>query len=116
MRGIGSYRSTWHYRGATAAVIAQAVIGTGTLIWHWRLLPPQVPLWYSRPWGNDRLAEPIFLTVPILLSIIIYVSNLAAISKFAGAHPMFARILLMTSIFVSALSCVMVVRIVTLVT
>src|SRR3989344_3726551 len=28
------------------------------LSWQWHRLPPQVPLYYSRPWGEMQLAPP----------------------------------------------------------
>lgn len=39
-------------------------------------LPPQIPLFYSKPWGEDQLAEVwmIFL-LPILLSIFVIANN-----------------------------------------
>lgn len=27
-------------------------------------LPPQIPLFYSRPWGEEQLTTPIFLLIP----------------------------------------------------
>jgi hypothetical protein len=30
-------------------------------------LPPQIPLLYSRPWGEEQLVEPKFLTIPFAL-------------------------------------------------
>ncbi|HBC72372.1 MAG: hypothetical protein UX91_C0001G0079 [Candidatus Amesbacteria bacterium GW2011_GWB1_47_19] len=33
-----------------------------------REIPPEVPLWYSRPWGGEQLAKPVWLILPILLS------------------------------------------------
>lgn len=40
------------WRITTAGII----ISLGTLTLFWRQLPPLVPLWYSRPWGQDQLA------------------------------------------------------------
>lgn len=39
-------------------------------------LPPQVPLFYGLPLGEDQLAKPIFLLVPAILSCLIILANL----------------------------------------
>jgi len=40
----------------TLVVIQLVIIG-----WFWRFLPPQVPLFFSRPWGEDQLVAPVYL-------------------------------------------------------
>lgn len=115
LQGIAPLRATWEYRLATIAVLAQLIIGGGAIVWFWRHLPPAIPLWYSRPWGEDRLASPWFLFVPLGASILIYGGNIVAVVRLASNHPMFARVLFLTSLLVSILSVVLVIRIVTLV-
>ncbi len=114
-QGIGSARTTWEYRWATNAVVSQFLIGSAVIAWYWRSLPPQVPLWYSKPWGDERLASPWFLFLPLVSAVVIYLVNLTAVVRFADNHPMFARVLLLTSILISILSGFMVIRIVTLI-
>ena len=44
-------------------VAAAASLGLGVGLW-WvfsRQMPPQIPLWYSQPWGEGQLAEPKYL-------------------------------------------------------
>lgn len=115
LQGIGSTRNTWEYLWATYAVLLQLIIGGIIIVWYWRTLPPQVPLWYSKPWGDERLASPWLLFLPLLSSVIVYGINLTAVIRFASNHPMFARVLLLTSVLISLLSGITVVRIVTLV-
>lgn len=48
--------------------VAAIVVTLGLLVVYWRSLPPEVPLWYSRPWGQEQLASPYWLwLVPILI-------------------------------------------------
>lgn len=115
LQGIGSTRATWVYRWATNAAWIQLVVGSAVIAWFWRTLPPQVPLWYSKPWGDERLASPWFLLLPLLSSVIVYIVNLTAVVQFAGNHLLFVRVLLLTSLLISLLSGIMVIRIVTLV-
>lgn len=106
---------TWESRAAKIAVISQGITGGIALVWGLRLLPPKVPLWYSKPWGEERLASPLFLLLPIATAIAVYCINRAVIAKSAHNHPMFARVLSLTSVLISVLSAVIVIRIVTLI-
>lgn len=46
------------------------------LAFRFSLLPPEVPLWYTLPWGRSQLAPPIYLwLIPISL-LTIFVFNL----------------------------------------
>ncbi len=115
LSGIGPLRRTWEYRLASAAAASQLIIGGIAVLWSWRHLPPAVPLWYSRPWGEDRLTSPWMLMLPLGMAIIVYAINVAIVVKRSADHPMFARALFLTSILVSCLSAFLVIRIVTLV-
>ncbi len=36
-----------------------------------KVLPPQIPIWYGRPWGESQLAGPVWLlTIPTFISFI----------------------------------------------
>lgn len=41
-----------------------------------RVLPPEVPLFYGLPQGEEQLAKPIFLLIPAGLSLLIIFINL----------------------------------------
>lgn len=112
---LGDIRLAREYQWAKYAVIAQAVIGTLGIALFWRVLPPKVPLWYSKPWGEERLASPFLLILPLVTAVMIYFGNLILISKSATEHPMFARILLLSSVVVSMLAVMIVMRIVLLI-
>ena len=47
------------------------VVNVGILLVFWRNLPPEVPLLYSRPWGEDQLTSPYFLWIIPVLGIVI---------------------------------------------
>lgn len=115
LQGIGPLRNTWEYRAASIATLIQLIIGALTLLIFWRHLPPKVPLWYSMPWGEDRLTSPWMLFLPILVSLVVYAGNIIAVVRLSADHPMFARVLFLTSLLVSILSLILVIRVVTLV-
>jgi len=109
-------RSTWTFKLSSLAILTHISISSLTLLLFWRKLPPQVPLWYSRPWGTERLVPPLYLLIPIAASITIYAINIFVANKFATDHPMFARVLFLSSALVSIISTIILVRIVALVT
>jgi len=52
--------------------LAQALI----LFSIWRFLPPQVPLFYSQPWGNSQLVNPVYLILLPSISLGLLIINL----------------------------------------
>lgn len=109
-------RSTWTFKFSSIAVLFHITVSSLMLLIFWRRLPPQVPLWYSRPWGTERLVPPLYLLIPIAASIFIYAINIFVANKFATDHPMFARVLFLSSALVSIISTIILVRVITLVT
>lgn len=107
--------ASWEYRFATNAVYIQGLVGGLVLLWFWRFLPPSVPLWYSKPWGEERLASPWFLLLPIATAWAVYGINILIVARIGRDIPMFARVLFLTSLLVSFLSVYLILRIVTLV-
>ena len=43
--------------------VSGTVVGFGMLWAYRKILPPQIPLWYSRPWGEEQLAKPSSLAI-----------------------------------------------------
>lgn len=113
LRMIKTY---WAFRLATWTLVGNAVGSLAVLAWYWKRLPPAVPLWYSRPWGEERLAHPAFLLVLVFGSIAVYLINLFVSVYITSEHPTFTKTLLLTSTLVNSLAFVAVARILTLVT
>ncbi len=51
----------------------------GLLLFFWKRLPPQLPLFYSHPWGEKQLVDPIFLALLPGISAVVSMANLAMI-------------------------------------
>lgn len=67
------------------------------LIWrNFQDLPLTVPLWFSKPWGEQRLAEPTFLWMLPISSLIIFGVNLS-LSKFFEHREKFLSLFLLWS-------------------
>lgn len=68
-----------------------------------RDLPPQLPLFYSLPRGNDQLASPILLAILPICSLIIEIINLIISLSIFAKEKLLARILMITGSFTSLL-------------
>lgn len=110
-----SYQKIWIYKLATIANLIQSIAGTSAVLWYWRRLPEKVPLWFSKPWGEERLAHPALLLIPILVSVLVYIGNILVANKFTLEHPLFTRVLFLTSAIVSLMSLYIVLRILSLI-
>lgn len=106
-----SYQSIWIYKLATIANLVASIVGTSAVLWYWNRLPTKVPLWFSKPWGEERLAHPALLLVPILVSVFVYIGNILVANKFTLEHPLFTRVLFLASTVVSLMSVYIVLRI-----
>jgi hypothetical protein len=51
-----------------------AILFLTSLIFFWRL-PPQIPLFYSRPWGDKQLSSPVFLFWLTGISLLVLIIN-----------------------------------------
>lgn len=57
--------------------VALIIVESFLVLFFYATLPPQIPFFNSRPWGEARLSESvIFLFVPIILVIIFLVNNI----------------------------------------
>ncbi len=79
-------------------------------------LPTLVPLWYAKPWGEEQLASPWWLTVLPATSFIVYVANVIASAYLTAEHLVFTQLLYATSLVVSLLSFITLIKILFLVT
>jgi len=46
----------------------------------WSFLPPQIPLFYSRPWGEEQLVHPANLFLLPGLGVLVFFANLIILS------------------------------------
>lgn len=84
------------------------------LLIYWQKLPPQVPLFYSKPWGEEQLVSPIYLSLPSGISVTFLVVN----TFFASLLPeniFLKRILVIGAVLASILSAITIIHIVLLI-
>ncbi len=100
----------WNWRVVAAGIM----VGLGLMVIYWKSLPPEVPLLYSRPWGQDQLVSPYFLIIPPIFSagVGIFLGGIANKSEEEKLLPI---IILVSSMVVQVITILGLVRIVMLV-
>ncbi|HBL51701.1 MAG: hypothetical protein A3D24_02615 [Candidatus Blackburnbacteria bacterium RIFCSPHIGHO2_02_FULL_39_13] len=92
-----------------------SLIAAGSILsFFWPKLPPQVPLFYSKPWGEAQLAKPYFLAVPLLMSAVFLILNLLLTQKLDN-YIFLKKSLIFGTTIISVLASVAVIRIVLLI-
>jgi hypothetical protein len=84
-------------------------------LFYWKILPPFVPLWFSRPWGVERLASLYWLFLPPLSSSLGLVITMNISIRLLKEHLVFAQILSVVTFIICIMSFVTVTKIITLV-
>ena len=64
-------------------LIAGDVVMAAVTAWKFKMLPQEVPLFYSKPWGEEQVADIWFiLLIPILMHLL-YFGNIFLCKKLA---------------------------------
>ena len=79
-------------------------------------LPPQVPLWYSKPWSLSRLSEPFWLYLIPLSSFLILIGNNFLANKTNQLEKLISKVISLSTViavalgFISLLQILLIVR------
>lgn len=84
------------------------------LIFRFNALPDQIPLYYSRPWGEPQLASTASLFLLPTFSIVILLINHLLATFFIYNIKIFSRLLILTSFIFSLFSSITLFKIITL--
>ena len=114
-------REFWEKMAVTLAlwnVVFMAALGAiavGVALLFGKQLPPQIPLFYSRPWGEEQLAPPIRLLIPVLFALATgFVMRIMAAA--VKQETVLAAMMLATSLAVQIIIALGLLRIIILVT
>lgn len=97
----------WNILVGTATVAA----GMGLVVVFGKMLPPELPLWYSRPWGTAQLASPGWLWIVPGLALISLAASGVAHRMMIKSDPIMAVVICATDIVVQLLAILGLVRI-----
>ena len=97
-------KNNWLISLSHKFILLLFILSIGILLWKLSSLPPKVPLWYSRPWGEDQLAHPLWLFLLPLSSLFWYGINFLASMYKLSEYLLFTQMLFVSSLVVSLLS------------
>lgn len=112
-RGLSN---NWIMALANKFVVIFFILGMILIVSRWTSLPPQLPLWYAKPWGDDQLAWRGWIFILPVGALLIYLVNLILSVYLAAEYLIFAQILALTSLVVSLMSLIALAKIIFLVT
>jgi len=78
-------------------------------------LPPQVPLFYSRPWGGEQLVHPLYLFIIPLANLLVLILNSVLISFIPKKDSLIRQILTIGVLIFNSLSLITLIQIIRLV-
>ena len=79
-------------------------------------LPPYIPLYNQLPWGTERLASIPMIFLPIAIAIAVNISNTIISSIIYARSQIISRMLNVTSVLISFLSFLFILRTIELIT
>ena len=101
---------------ALRLTIGLLILAVAYLLFAGSVLPPEVPLFYSRPWGSEQLANPLLLwLLPFGTGLIIFFNSYLG-SRLLTEFPFLTQILIWSNVLLAFLSSVTVIKIVNLIT
>jgi O-antigen/teichoic acid export membrane protein len=77
------------------------IIGSSILLLYYSKLPPRVPLWFSKPWSEDRLASTPLLFILPLSTLFWYIVNSLLSVFVTKEHLVYTQILFLAGAFVA---------------
>lgn len=89
----------WCLRGGFALHIVVA----GLLLFVWTRLPPQLPLYYSKPWGVEQIGTPLELAAVVVSSLVLFIINTTAAALLYRHDHFLGRLLLGSACFLALL-------------
>lgn len=113
-----NFNSLWQDKEAKASLrIALAILlfSLALLIFTWSKLPPQLPLFYSLPWGEEQLGQPILLLVPPIGCLLWGALNFFLAVFCFKQQPLASKILVWSTVILTFLSSLTLVKIIFLI-
>jgi len=79
-------------------------------------LPPQLPLYYSQPWGSSQLANSMSIFLLPLFSFVVMIINNILATSFLKSVPLLSKLLVIISLIFTVYASITLYQIVTLIT
>jgi len=115
---LNSLGRVWLIKSVSRPAIAALILvitQTGLIIFLFPALPPQVPLFYSRPWGEAQLGTPFSLFILPAISFIFLTINIFLTATFSDKKNFFSTLLSSVSLVCALFSLLTLVKIISVV-
>lgn len=103
-------------RTATRISFAILFFALGFLLLTWKRLPPELPIFYSLPWGEEQLGNPAFLLILPIGSLLIGIVNFSLAVFSFERQPLAAKVLIWVTSSLTFLASLTLVKIIFLIT
>ncbi|MFA9288838.1 MAG: hypothetical protein ACEQSA_03090 [Weeksellaceae bacterium] len=97
-------------------LIALDILLAALLAWRYNSLPQQIPLYYSRPWGEQQIADTWHLALLPVLMHIMFFANILIAKRFFAHHELFQKIFKLANILTIIAYTALIIQIMFLVT
>lgn len=84
------------------------------ILFSYRNLPPFLPIFNQLPWGEQRLGPTFTIFIPVLIALLILIINIFTAAFIYKKTPLVARMLVAVSLLTSILTCLFIIKTVTL--
>ena len=91
------------------------IIGLELVLLATSKFPPQVPLWYSKPWSLSRLSEPFWLYLIPLTSFLILIGNNFLANKTNQLEKLISKVISFSTVIAVALGFISLLQILAIV-
>jgi hypothetical protein len=86
------------------------------IIWFYNQLPPEIPLFFSRPWGEAWLSSSSSIFILPLFSLVVLLINYSLALFYYQRKPIISQLLVVFAFVISLFSAISVLKIISLVT
>ncbi len=107
----------YHNRIITTSTVAVLTLYCLTLLFiiiSFSTLPPVVPLWFTKPWGVERLAHPLWLFLQPIVGMIIFIIDVFLSLSLSTEFLVFSQLLMISAVAVNMASFISVFSIISL--
>lgn len=119
MKLFEDLRTLWQDKVAEPAIILGILLiifSFSFFIFNFSRLSPEVPLFYSRPWGEEQLALNWQLGILPFLALFFFIFDLLIATKLYSQYPLLSQILVWSATIFSLLTTITLIKIILLIT
>jgi hypothetical protein len=88
--------------GNEVVAATSMAVGISISVLFGKTLPPTIPLFYSRPWGEEQLASPLWLSLPLGIAIIVTMGTVV-VNRFLKDESVLATIVMTSGIIIGVI-------------